>query len=138
MRSTPHKRVQSLEKSWLAMTNDSRFIPFIQLHEFEAYLLADVSKFGVIFDHSQSGIAKLQEIVDAVSTPELVNDGSQKAPSKRIVNCFPAYAASKRTLGPLVAKLIGLETIRTKCPHFHEWLLQLEQLNDSVPTGAAD
>ncbi len=104
--STPQQRVQSLEKYWFATINDSRFIPYIQLHEFETYLLADVSQFGVVFDQSQSGIAKLRQIVDAVSMPELVNDGTQTAPSKRIVDCFPEYAASKRTLGPLVAKHI--------------------------------
>ena len=41
LRSDPYRRVEALEKSWLDETGDPRFIPFIQLHEFEAYLFVD-------------------------------------------------------------------------------------------------
>ena len=41
-----YMRVEVLERSWSQETGDSRFIPFIQLHEFEAYLLSDVSQFA--------------------------------------------------------------------------------------------
>jgi hypothetical protein len=35
----------------------------------------------------------------------------------------------KSSAGSATAKDIGLETIRKKCPHFGNWLHQLENLN---------
>lgn len=41
---------------------------------------------------------------------------------------FPDYAGAKSVVGPRVAEVIGLEVIRSKCPHFASWLSRLEQL----------
>ncbi|MFM8009139.1 MAG: DUF4276 family protein, partial [Dolichospermum sp.] len=40
MRQNPTKRVEFLEKSFADDINDPRFIPYIQLHEYEAYLFS--------------------------------------------------------------------------------------------------
>ena len=45
LRSKPYERVVALEEAWQEETVDRRFIPFIQLHEFEAYLFVDVARF---------------------------------------------------------------------------------------------
>jgi hypothetical protein len=59
-----------------------------------------------------------------VTTPEEINERPEFAPSKRIIDLFPAY---KKTLhGPTTAARIGLETIRNECPHFNEWMNKLE------------
>ena len=126
LRHDPYKRVEALEKSWFDKTGDSRFIPFIQLHEFEGYLFADVSQFAFFFDNADSRISALQRIVENVRSPELINDGQQTSPSKRIEAQFPGY--SKATVGPQMAERIGLENIRSKCPHFSKWLERLEKL----------
>ena len=42
-RNDPYRRVEILEESWAKETNDLRFIPHIQLHEYEAYLFSDIS-----------------------------------------------------------------------------------------------
>ena len=126
LRHVPYKRVQALEKSWLDETADKRFIPFIQLHEFEGYLFTDVSRFTNFFQNANFKISSLQKIVDDVQSPELINDGQCTAPSKRILDLFPEY--SKVTTGPQMAELIGLENIRSKCPHFGSWLERLEKL----------
>ena len=52
LRLGPYKRVEALERSWFNETDDHRFIPFIQLHEFEAYLFSDVSQFAFFFDNA--------------------------------------------------------------------------------------
>ena len=123
LRHDPYQRVDALEKSWFDETGDRRFIPFIQLHEFEAYLFVDVSQFAFFFDNANSQISALQR--DA-SSPELIDDGQHTAPSKRIIAQFPNY--SKTTVSPQMAELIGLENIRSKCPHFNAWLERLEKL----------
>ena len=129
--SDPYKRVMALEKSWFDETRDIRFIPFIQLHEFEAYLFVDVSKFALFFDHANSGIFALRRVAGRVSSPEQIDDGQHTAPSKRIIEEFPEYEDLKPTVGPDVAELIGFDTIRTKCPHLDGWIKRLEELGAS-------
>jgi Domain of unknown function (DUF4276) len=58
----------------------------------------------------------------------LFDDGPQSAPSKRIMAQIPEYEDAKTVVGPQVAELIGLDTIRAKCPHFNAWLSRLEML----------
>lgn len=124
LRHDPYKRVEALERSWFAATDDHRFIPFIQLHEFEAYLFCDVSQFAFFFDKADSQISAL----DDVQSPEQIDDGQHTAPSKRIIAQFPEYESAKTTVGPQMAEQIGLATIRSKCPHFKAWVERLEQL----------
>lgn len=127
-RQDPYKRVEALEASWADTTGDGRFIPFLQLHEYEAYLFADVSQLSFFYDNTDSAIKALQKIVDGVASPELIDDGPQTAPSKRIIEQFPEYEDAKTTVGPQAAERIGLTRIRSKCPHFAMWLEQLERL----------
>lgn len=125
-RSRPYDRVTSLENSWQVETADSRFLPFIQLHEFEAYLFTDVAKLAEFFDESNCGIEELQQVADGAQSPELIDDGKHTAPSKRIIAQFPTYKSLKTTVGPQMAALIGLQKIRSACPHFDRWLGRLE------------
>jgi Domain of unknown function (DUF4276) len=68
--------------------------------------------------------AELQRIVNLESGPELVNDGVDTVPSKRIMRVYPQY--TKTIDGPLVIVAVGLDTIQTTCPHADEWLRELE------------
>lgn len=131
LKNDPYQWVTALEASWGKTTGDNRFIPFIQLHEYEAYLFADVTRFGVIYENSTSSIKELQKIAAGVANPELINDGQHTAPSKRIIKAFPDYKDSKSTVGPQIAELIGLQNIRTQCPHFAAWLSRLESLGEA-------
>jgi len=128
LRHDPHQRVQSLQSAWARDIADGRFIPFIQLHEFEAYLFVDPSQFEFFYPDSLPQIAGLQKIADDVRTPELIDDGQHTAPSKRIMSQFPDYKGAKPLVGPQVGELIGVAAIRAKCPHFNEWLTGLERL----------
>ena len=130
LRNKPYDRVASLEQSWSRKTNDSRFIPFIQMHEFEAYLYTEVAKLAEFFDHASHGIEELQTIANSVRSPELIDDGQHTAPSKRITAQFPTYERLKATVGPQMAMLIGLQKIRAACPHFDAWIRRLEQLEN--------
>ena len=130
LRNKPYDRVASLEQSWSRKTNDSRFVPFIQMHEFEAYLYTEVAKLAEFFDHASHGIEELQTIANSVRSPELIDDGQHTAPSKRIAAQFPTYERLKATVGPQMAMLIGLQKIRAACPHFDAWIRRLEQLEN--------
>ncbi|MGC1376017.1 MAG: DUF4276 family protein [Anaerolineales bacterium] len=127
LRHSPYKRVEALEQAFANDIGDSRFIPYIQLHEYEAYLFSDLEQFRFFYEQHEQKIAELKEALSkADNLPELVNDGPTTAPSKRIIGAFLDY--DKRLVGPIMAELIGLQTIRQKCPHFDMWLSKLEQL----------
>ena len=125
-RHDPFQRVEFLERAFAADINDLRFVRYIQLHEYEAILFSNPSGFQHFYDHHEAQIAELQAIADGHTSPELIDDGPQTAPSKRIIARFPDYA--KAVMGPRIAERIGLDTIRSRCPHFHAWLSQLETL----------
>jgi hypothetical protein len=128
LRHSPEKRVEALEKAFAGDIGDGRFVPYIQLHEYEAYLFSDPTWFRFFYDHHDKQIAALKAIADEHATPELIDDGQHSAPSKRIIAELPDYEDAKAAVGPQVAELIGLDVIRSKCPHFAAWLSRLEQL----------
>ncbi|MFM2060700.1 MAG: hypothetical protein RLZZ507_370 [Cyanobacteriota bacterium] len=132
MRQNPIKRVEFLEKSFADDIDDPRFIPYIQLHEYEAYLFSDPTCFESFYDNCSDKVVILKTISDSYETPELINDSKETAPSKRIIAQFPDYERAKSTVGSLLAESIGLEVIRDKCPHFNSWLLRLESLNGGI------
>jgi len=128
LRLSPQDRVRALEKSFAEDIGSNRFIPYIQLHEYEAYLFSDPSHFEYCYDDSKKQIATLEAIAARYDTPELIDDGVNSAPSKRIIQQFPDYEDAKSVVGPEVAALIGLDKIKAKCPHFAEWVGRLEKL----------
>jgi len=125
---TPHERVQNLEAAFARDIAHPRFLPYIQLHEFEALLLADPAKFDWEFIDQEAAIARLVDLSVEFPDPELIDDREEKAPSKRIIKEIPEYKGRKASAGPLVASKIGLPMLRAKCRHFHEWLERIEAL----------
>ena len=128
LRNVPAKRVEVLEQAFAKDIGDGRFVPYIQLHEYEAYLFSDPTWFGYFYEQDQKKIARLKSIAENYDTPELIDDGQHSSPSKRIVAELSDYEDAKAAVGPQVAELIGLEAIRGKCPHFATWLSRLEGL----------
>ena len=127
-RPDPYERVSTLEDALSQGISDSRFIPYLQLHEFEALLLSDPQKFESQFYDRGVGIRRLVEMVSRFQSPEIIDDGRDTAPSKRITDEIPEYERMKASSGPIVAEKIGLPTLRLKCKHFGEWLGKLEHL----------
>jgi hypothetical protein len=105
-----------------------RFIPYIQLHEFEALLFSDPASFIVAFPNEPKAIAQLTAIRKQFPSPEDIDDGSLTAPSKRILNLLPDY--QKPVAGLLIVQQIGLATIRSECRRFDNWLARLTALVD--------
>jgi hypothetical protein len=124
----PYERVAFLEAALAADLADHRLIPYLQLHEFEALLFSDPTKFDWEYLEHDRQIARLAEIAEAHESPELIDDGPETAPSKRIAQHIPEYAFQKASAGPLIAQRIGIGRMRERCPHFAEWLGRLESL----------
>ncbi len=122
------QRVIALEEAMRRDIEHRRFAPYIQLHEFEALLLADPQKMDSAFPEHDSAINNLTQMVSKFDSPEQIDDGYETAPSKRIIGEIPEYEGMKASAGPRVAQKIGLSTLRQKCTHFSEWLGKLERL----------
>ncbi len=121
----PYLRVSILEKAFKESIGDWRFIPYIQLHEFEALIFSDLDKLDTRFPKYSQEIQKLAATTSKLSSPELINDGSATAPSKRIIAAIPQYKTAKASLGPSIASEIGIPTLKSQCRHFREWIEQL-------------
>lgn len=102
-----------------------RFVPYVAMHEFESLLFSNCGVFARAI--GKDGVARrLQAIRDTFSTPEEINDSPHTAPSKRILQLIPDY--SKVIWGIIGAEAIGIEAMRQECPHFSNWIDQLEDL----------
>ena len=116
------ERVQSMiGHGW----DDRKVVPYVQKHEFEGLLFADVTAFSVV-GAKQSDIEQLAAVRAKFPTPEDIDDHPTTAPSKRIMGTVLGY--KKNADGPLVASQVGLEKIRAECPRFNGWLTLLESL----------
>jgi len=127
-KTLPRERVTALEEALYLNFKDTRFYPYIQLHEFEALLYCDLGELQRRLSDSASGIAALQKEVSHLQ-PEEINEGATTAPSKRIIKHCPVYERSKVRVGAPAASAIGLSKLRASCPHFDQWLTKLEQLS---------
>jgi len=123
----PYGKVAKLEEELGKDIGSHRFIPYIQLHEFETLILADPTKLHWEFLEHDKAIQSLVDL-SADRNPEEINDGEMTAPSKRIIHVIPEYEKRKASAGPIVAEKIGLPTLRQRCGHFSEWLDRLESL----------
>lgn len=112
---------QDFHATYPAVSN--RFIPYVAMHEFEAFLFSDVDAMARGFGNPElAGTFKL--IRDQFQSPEHINDSPQTAPSKRIISAVPSY--QKVLQGNLAALEIGLTTMRAECAGFSAWLNKLE------------
>ncbi len=105
---------------------EERFIPYIEMHEFEALLFSDTS---ILAKKTGIAIADIEKIlVEYGDDPEAINDDPKKAPSKRLETLKKGY--KKIITGKTVSEAIGIQNIRQKCRHFDSWLKKLENLTD--------
>lgn len=117
------QRITFLENSIAKNICHPRFIPYIQLHEFEGLLFSSTDGFDFLPEIPSSNLAELKQAVAEYDNPELLNDGETTAPSKRLENLVPGY--QKNFHGPLLAEVISLNTILSKCERFKSWLDKL-------------
>lgn len=117
-------KARLIEQALLADIKQANFLPYIQVHEFEALLFTDLTAFEAWVD--DDGVLAPLHAVRATTAPEDINENPQTAPSARILSVMRNY--QKTVHGPLIACDIGLDAMRDACPHFAEWLSRLDGL----------
>lgn len=123
----PTERVEIIESAFQKEISDQRFLPYIQLHEFEALLYCDLAQLQQRISGTEAAITALAKEVEYLE-PEEIDEGRTTAPSKRIINHVPIYDRLKIRVGAPAAAAIGLPILRKKCPHFNNWISILERL----------
>ena len=120
-----YDKVRHIETAVATDIDNRRFIPYLQLHEFEGLLFSDIEIVDseLAIEIGESRLPELTEITDANETPEHIDDGYNTCPSRRLVALFPRY--QKATDGIRVAERIGVEKLRLECVHFDEWVTRL-------------
>lgn len=128
--SDPYLKVHNLEKYFADAINDKRFIPYIQLHEFEALLFCGIEYIACLYPGCEKRCEQLTQDLQDVGNPEFINNSPDTAPSKRIIKAIEGdnkthYHYNKPKTGKFVTKAIGIDGLRSKCRHFDEWIEQL-------------
>ena len=123
---TAEQKVVLIEQGCYDDIGDVRFIPYIQLHEFEGLLFSGTRGFEQLFpDIPGANKRELAGIVAQFPNPELINDRPEFAPSVRINRLIPGY--EKPLYGNMIALENGFEVMMQKCPRFRNWIEILEK-----------
>ncbi|QIL80933.1 DUF4276 family protein [Diaphorobacter sp. HDW4A] len=118
-------RVVQLQEQLGAEIQHPRFIPFLALHEFEAWVFCAPEIVAAHFDRANLA-AKVQQAIDHAGEPELINHGETTHPKARLKEMATGYKETSD--GPTLMGKIGIPAIRAACPHFDSWLQRLEAL----------
>ena len=116
---------KTVAQSYPQLRTDTRFIPYLAVHEFEALLFSCSETLA-----TRLGIkaAHVEEVLSDCGEPEAINNNPTTAPSKRLDAWSEGGKFAKTSSGISIATDIGIPTIREKCPVFNAWLLCLESL----------
>ncbi len=125
-----YDRVKGIEQAFyddIIKDYPINFIPYIQLHEIEALLFCDLDKLADEFPKSKKEIEKLKNVLcKHNNNPELINDGTQTAPSKRVEKAIEKeYRYNKWMTIENVTTAIGIDLLRERCKHFNDWISRI-------------
>lgn len=113
-----YRQAELMEAAMARDINDRRFVPYIQMHEFEALLFSSMQGFEKYWKTKE--VQKIKAIKEKFANPEDINTTPQGAPSKRILAIKPDYV--KPVDGKAIAIEIGINVMLADCPKFSKWV----------------
>lgn len=123
-------RMKNLEQAMLNSIipqYQHRFIPYLQLHEFEGLLFNDIEVIkSQVPPEDLIGMDELQKTFSEYPNPEMINSNRATSPSHRLERIIRGY--NKVVYGDIISEAIGLERIRLKSPRFNNWITHLENI----------
>ena len=125
-----YETVQLLEEAFSNDINFYRFIPYIQLHDFEALVFCGLDYLLIEYPDMISEVESLRRILTGYdNNPERINDSPMTAPPKQVIKAFESkhhYDIPK--MGEFVTSKVGIKELKDKCLHFKEWIEKLEKI----------
>lgn len=102
------------------------FIPYIQLHEFEALVFASIKGIDILFEREEMDYKGLMNVIEEHPNPEEINNHPATAPSMRLKKLIPGY--NKVLHGIEIIKTMGMPELLEKCPRFKAWVESMEEV----------
>lgn len=116
--------LQAIQQALPQVENvEQRFIPYIQMHEYEALLFSEQQTLAQCLGVEET---KVQSVLAQYKTPEHINTNPQRAPAKQIENLIAPHKYRKRRQGIAIAQKVGLYAMRQQCQLFDAWVERLE------------
>jgi len=119
--------IEAVERAMEGVFSEPRFKSYLQRHELEALLLADMDALERVFHRHKSGLQQLRTDIAGFAIAEDINHGTDTHPSARLETAIPGYEKLKASHAYWVLAEAGLEPARKKCPRFNSWLEHWEQ-----------
>lgn len=119
------QKVGFLEKALADSIKNTRFVPYIQLHEFEGLLFASKEGFESLPDLKQANLDILIRAVKEKENPEELNDGELTAPSKRLEQYIQGFDKNKPFFGGIIAEVNTIDVVLDRCLRFKTWTEKL-------------
>ena len=96
------------------------FIPYIQLHEFEALVFASISGIDSLFERTEMDYNGLMNVIQQYPNPEDINNHPDTAPSVRLKKLNSGY--NQVLHGIDLIYTVGMNELLEKCPRFKTWI----------------
>lgn len=119
--------VEAVERAIEGRFSERRFKAYLQRHEVEALVLADLDALERVFHRHVDGIGRLRHEVGDFASPEDIDGGADTHPSARLANAIDGYGNLKASNAYFVLAEAGLSAVRSKCPRFDAWLRHWEK-----------
>ena len=114
-----YQDIEKLEEAIANQFNNCRFKPYLQKHEFEAFLFIEpglTAKAALKQQHA----ASIQQHRNQFGHVEEINLGKSTAPSKRLITAIGEY--NKPRIGATVTQTLGIYRLMQECPKFAKWV----------------
>ena len=132
--------IRKLENDFKQDIEINRFIPYIQLHEFEALVFCGLDHLLEDYPDMGGEVEYLKKVVKEFDdNPEKINNRPATSPSRRIIKYFKSkHHYDKPKAGELVTSRVGIPILKEQCRHFKEWIEKLEKIALDTATGYKD
>ena len=114
-----YQDIVKLEDAIASQFNHRLFRPYLQMHEFEAFLFIEpelTAKAALKQQHT----ASIQQHRNQFNHVEEINLGLSTAPSKRLIATIGKY--NKPRIGAKVTQTLGVVKLMQECPKFAAWV----------------
>ncbi|MBK8038483.1 MAG: DUF4276 family protein [Verrucomicrobiaceae bacterium] len=118
--------IEAVEQAIEGVFTEPRFKAYLQRHELEALLLADMDALERVFHRHKPGLQQLRSDIAAFANAEDINHGPTTHPAARLAAAVAGYEDLKASNAYFVLAEADLDAARAKCPRFDAWLTHWE------------
>lgn len=117
--SAIYSNIAQLEDAFFSQIKHRKFKPYLQQHEFEAFLFIDAALTAQVALKKESA-PKIHWHRNQFNHVEEINLGVTTAPSKRLIAEIGRF--NKPRIGASVTQTLGIARLMLECPKFAGWV----------------